>query len=1541
MKEKTARRLMAFLAAVCMFGTMPETALISRAEEGAAVSSETGNTDTGGQEEKKADSGADGQTDTQTPDGEKTGEGTEETEKAEDAEGPKDTVKPGDSAEPGDGEDIEDTEDTKEPGGEGTKDPEEKAPDSGDKEKEETAEPSPEGSTEETEGEITETVSENTVETEPEESEEVGVMLLSAQAEETAAAQDADSTYTDENGVIYHYYGYEDGTAEIYELEDCKESTWDYKALNIPSQIGDYTVTSLTFSLPSETPTFPSVTIPETITYMKDSLFKRMKISELYYNAEEAETGAGGDSTGVFCQAYIWGLHIGGNVKVIPDYCFASSYMTVDELTIDVERIGEKAFDDNKTITTLTIGENVKEIGRYAFNSNDIDNINYNAVNAVSESYGGTVSGVFGYQTVSNIMIGDGVTAIPEHLFCSIDYTADTLIFPDSLTTIGEMAFYGSNISIGELTIGENITSIGKNAFARGQIGTLHYNAVDARISGATESDRSDNCFELSEIGKLHIGERVKSLPDTLFCNVTLTQDTLKLPDSVTYIGAYVLSYSGGRTKIGTLEIGENVTHIGRAAFGVNTYDKVIVRAVEADTPPSSDMDIELPLCSSVEIHGKSPYYKYFTRRTDKDQITLLCEDFETTRGEEYYDAQKKSFVTPITDTCTVCGYEETSEEYSEAHTVIFTDYDGRELSRQHLHKGEDATAPEEPERTGYRFTGWDRSFTNVTSDLTVTAEYEIRKFSVVFKDGARIINEQEVAYGGDATAPGAPTRPEEEWGRWKFTGWSGSYTDVTGDRVITAQFEKVLNQYEVVFYDAEGNVLSRQTIVHGEDAEEPDAPEKEPTAQYSYVFTGWSAATEGITGNTVFYPVYDAKTRSYTVKFMDGSIVLDEQTVEYGGDATMPKTPTRPEEVWGRWRFTRWSGSYTNVTGDRVVTAQFEKVLNQYEVLFCDAEGNVLSRQMVEYGGDATAPKTPTRPEEEWGRWKFTGWSGSYTDVTGDRVITAQFEKVLNQYEVVFYDAEGNVLSRQTIVHGEDAEEPDAPEKEPTAQYSYVFTGWSAATEGITGNTVFYPVYDAKTRSYTVKFMDGSTVLDTQTVEYGSDATAPGVPTRPEEDWGHWRFTGWRGSYTKITKDEVIRAEFEQVFHVYEVIFYDADNNILSRQTVRHGMGAEAPKAPVMEPTEKEYYVFVGWDGDISHITGKSHFHPVYETKPRTYTVTFMNGDISCDVQKVAYGLAAIAPADPVKEEDETYTYRFIGWDKDYSYITGDLTVHAVFERVVKPKDDPDKDKPDEGGQDKDKDKDKDKPKDDDSDGEKPGDGDGDGGQQPGGETGTEGGQPEGDPAGNAGEKNGDPAPETIAEKTILRREALPEMAEGKEPVFPIPEIPDLSAQPEEKGVQVEKTEEQEMVQTAESKETEGTHRQIHGWLWLLLLLGAGTGAWGIWLWLAGTDDKTICGTVMDEDGNAMSGVNVTLTGEEGKPVETQTDEDGQYLFENLKKDSYRLCFHYIDATGLLLLDIHMERRDRKKVFSVLKSVVNAVETKRSGGRYQIDVTV
>ena len=58
-------------------------------------------------------------------------------------------------------------------------------------------------------------------------------------------------------------------------------------------------------------------------------------------------------------------------------------------------------------------------------------------------------------------------------------------------------------------------------------------------------------------------------------------------------------------------------------------------------------------------------------------------------------------------------------------YTVKFCDYDGTVLKTCTVEKGSAATAPGNPSRDGYTFTGWDKSFTNVTSNLTVTAQYE------------------------------------------------------------------------------------------------------------------------------------------------------------------------------------------------------------------------------------------------------------------------------------------------------------------------------------------------------------------------------------------------------------------------------------------------------------------------------------------------------------------------------------------------------------------------------------------------------------------------------------------------------------------------------------------------------------------------------------------------------------------------------------------------------------------------------------------------
>lgn len=57
--------------------------------------------------------------------------------------------------------------------------------------------------------------------------------------------------------------------------------------------------------------------------------------------------------------------------------------------------------------------------------------------------------------------------------------------------------------------------------------------------------------------------------------------------------------------------------------------------------------------------------------------------------------------------------------------TVEFVDYNGAVLKTEEVPYGENATAPANPARDGYMFTGWDIAFTNVMTNLTVTAQYE------------------------------------------------------------------------------------------------------------------------------------------------------------------------------------------------------------------------------------------------------------------------------------------------------------------------------------------------------------------------------------------------------------------------------------------------------------------------------------------------------------------------------------------------------------------------------------------------------------------------------------------------------------------------------------------------------------------------------------------------------------------------------------------------------------------------------------------------
>ncbi len=58
-------------------------------------------------------------------------------------------------------------------------------------------------------------------------------------------------------------------------------------------------------------------------------------------------------------------------------------------------------------------------------------------------------------------------------------------------------------------------------------------------------------------------------------------------------------------------------------------------------------------------------------------------------------------------------------------YTVTFVDFDGTVLKTEgNIGAGGSATPPDTPVREGYAFVGWDKEFSNVTENLTVTAVY-------------------------------------------------------------------------------------------------------------------------------------------------------------------------------------------------------------------------------------------------------------------------------------------------------------------------------------------------------------------------------------------------------------------------------------------------------------------------------------------------------------------------------------------------------------------------------------------------------------------------------------------------------------------------------------------------------------------------------------------------------------------------------------------------------------------------------------------------
>lgn len=238
--------------------------------------------------------------------------------------------------------------------------------------------------------------------------------------------------------------------------------------------------------------------------------------------------------------------------------------------------------------------------------------------------------------------------------------------------------------------------------------------------------------------------------------------------------------------------------------------DEEIIQEVEHGG--SADMPAD------PEISGKTfvGWDKAYTNITEDTVITAIFEDGGSTNTDIYHNV-----------------------------TIVIAD---RETTIQ-VRDGEAAPLPSTVNIEGYTFIGWDKDYSSVRSDMTVTAILQPNssaQYTVTFMVGG-IPYPTIVEAGGNAIAPVTPTVDAE--GN-EFIGWDKSLLNITSDMTITAMFASP--EYTVTFV-VEG-ISYPVRVKKGETAAVPVNP---TTDSLGRTFIGWDSSFTNVQGDMTVNAIF------------------------------------------------------------------------------------------------------------------------------------------------------------------------------------------------------------------------------------------------------------------------------------------------------------------------------------------------------------------------------------------------------------------------------------------------------------------------------------------------------------------------------------------------------------------------------------------------------------------------------------------------------------------------------------------------------------
>lgn len=188
---------------------------------------------------------------------------------------------------------------------------------------------------------------------------------------------------------------------------------------------------------------------------------------------------------------------------------------------------------------------------------------------------------------------------------------------------------------------------------------------------------------------------------------------------------------------------------------------------------------------------------------------------------------------------------DETTTNETLMHTV--TVVIGNKSNTILVEHGKSADLPTTLNIEGYIFKGWDKEYTNITSDITITAILERAVHTVTFVIGSDTFT-VEADHGGSVLPPYIPSVDSD--GN-RFVGWDRQLDNIIMDTTITAVFAD--SNYHTVTFIIDGQFYSVK-VKDGETAAPPYWP---ITDSNGNKFLGWDKSLENITSDITITAYY------------------------------------------------------------------------------------------------------------------------------------------------------------------------------------------------------------------------------------------------------------------------------------------------------------------------------------------------------------------------------------------------------------------------------------------------------------------------------------------------------------------------------------------------------------------------------------------------------------------------------------------------------------------------------------------------------------